>query len=321
MCEMGYRWTSQLSGQYVDGHEREDVVAYRQNVFLPQMAELEARTRTWKNGIDEEQKPWPNDMDDGPHPFQDRTVVWHHDESTFYANDRRQVRWVHRDETTVPHAKGEGASLMVSDFVLADYGWLHVPDHSDEARVLFRAGKGREGYFTNEDILAQARKAMDILESHYPNEKHCFVFDNVTTHLKRADDALSACHMPKNIPKAGKNWGVTVQVIGPDGKLVYGSDGKVLKQAVRMADGQFADGSRQEFYFPPGHSCEGVFKGMAIILEERGFEGCQGRKGKRAECEGFKCAPGTTDCCCRRILFNQPDFVNVGSLLESKCQA
>ncbi|KAF9035820.1 hypothetical protein BJ165DRAFT_1355053, partial [Panaeolus papilionaceus] len=32
---LGYRWTKQPSGQYVDGHERVDVVDYRQNVFLP----------------------------------------------------------------------------------------------------------------------------------------------------------------------------------------------------------------------------------------------------------------------------------------------
>jgi hypothetical protein len=34
--------------------------------------------------------------------------------------------------------------------------------------------------------------AMDILEEHYPDEDHVLVFDNATTHLKRADDALSA---------------------------------------------------------------------------------------------------------------------------------
>jgi len=91
-----------------------------------------------------------------------------------------------------------------------------------------------------------------------------------------------------------------------------------IKQMVRMADGQFADGTRQSFYFPPGHPRAGVFKGMAIILEERGFEGCQGCKGRRAECEGFKCLPGAIDCCCRRILYNQLDFVDVESLLETE---
>jgi hypothetical protein len=90
---------------------------------------------------------------------------------------------------------------------------------------------------------------------------------------------------------------------------------------VAMGSGQFADGSAQEFYYPPGHEHEGIFKGMAVILKERGYTGCVGRKGKLAECHQFKCKPGATDCCCRRILFNEPDFVNVASLLEIECGA
>jgi hypothetical protein len=35
MRKLDYRWTKMPNGQYVDGHEREDVVTYRQNVFLP----------------------------------------------------------------------------------------------------------------------------------------------------------------------------------------------------------------------------------------------------------------------------------------------
>jgi hypothetical protein len=35
MKKLDYRWSYTPKGQYVDGHEREDVVAYRQNVFLP----------------------------------------------------------------------------------------------------------------------------------------------------------------------------------------------------------------------------------------------------------------------------------------------
>ena len=51
-------------------------------------------------------------------------VVWFHDESMFYANDQRKLQWVHQNESAVPQPKGEGASLMVTDFVSADYGWL-----------------------------------------------------------------------------------------------------------------------------------------------------------------------------------------------------
>ena len=80
--------------------------------------------------------------------------------------------------------------LMIADFVSADYGWLRFD--GEAARVLFKAGKNRDGYFTNSEILDHVTTAMNILDKHAPLEKHVFMFDNATTHLKRADDALSA---------------------------------------------------------------------------------------------------------------------------------
>jgi len=35
-------------GVYVDGYKREDVIAYRQEVFLPIMAKLDSYTRQYK---------------------------------------------------------------------------------------------------------------------------------------------------------------------------------------------------------------------------------------------------------------------------------
>ena len=35
METLGYMWADTLTGCYVDGHERDDVVNYRQNIFLP----------------------------------------------------------------------------------------------------------------------------------------------------------------------------------------------------------------------------------------------------------------------------------------------
>jgi len=113
MKKMGYRWSVDLKGQYVDGHEREDVVNYWQNVFLPGWASAERYMRTYTHAGEEE--PSSN----GRH-----TIVWFHDESTFYAHDHRRKRWIHKDTNPVPYVKGEGASLMVADFVSADYGYL-----------------------------------------------------------------------------------------------------------------------------------------------------------------------------------------------------
>ena len=55
---------------------------------------------------------------------------------------------------------------------------------------------------------------------------------------------------------------------------------------------------------------------MAVILQERGYTWA---KDLKAECPKFKCPPDTTRCCCRRILYTEPDFVDVKSLLEGHC--
>lgn len=72
--------------------------------------------------------------------------------------------------------------------------------------------KNHEGYFTNQDILEQAQKSMDILERYYTNENHVLVFDNATTQIKHTDGALLARNIPKGTSKAEINWGVEVNI-------------------------------------------------------------------------------------------------------------
>jgi hypothetical protein len=66
---------------------------------------------------------------------------------------------------------------MVADFIFVEYGWLHSSNGKESACVLFRAGKGHDGYFLNRDILVHAAKAMDILERWYSHEDHVFIFN------------------------------------------------------------------------------------------------------------------------------------------------
>jgi hypothetical protein len=56
---------------------------------------------------------------------------------------------------------------------------------------------------------------------------------------------------------------------------------------------------------------------MAQILRERGVD----ISGLKRECEDFKCKDVHARCCIRRVLWNQPDFVNIKSLLETHCEA
>src|SRR6267154_161719 len=115
--------------------------------------------------------------------------------------------------------------------------------------------------------------------------------------------SLPGRKMPKNSPQHGdqwdgsnwgagqlsKNWGVEVSVVDKDGKPVYGPDGKIKKKKVPMHNGKFKDDSPQSLYFPVGHERAGVFKGMATILEERGYSEVSKI---RAECPKFECEKG-----------------------------
>ena len=308
MKKLGYRWVRRYRGQYADGHEREDIIGARKE-FIRQWYEFVPRMRVWTGDDLTISEPLPP----GTRPV----VAWPHDESTYYAHDRRESRWVKVGESATPYKKGDGPSCMAARFVSADHGYGCSPDGKETSNIVFKAGAARDGYFDNNDILAQATKHMDLCEKYWPDEEHILIYDNATTHRKRPDHALSARKMPKTTPKEGCNWGVQVVEKGPDGKPIPGPDGKPKKKIIRMGPGYFESGQPQDLYFPAGHPRAGVFKGMAIILAERGYTWAHDL---RAECKKFKCPPDVRFCCCRRVLYNEPDFINVKSVLEEHCE-
>ncbi|KIJ31064.1 hypothetical protein M422DRAFT_90429, partial [Sphaerobolus stellatus SS14] len=241
--KLEWRYGKKLNGMYIDGHEREDVVTYRME-FLQRMKEYMRRMVTYDN----DGNPF------NPQGFQVeggrfRIILVTHDESTFYANDRRKTAWTHSSDKAVPQPKGEGQSLMISDFLTSEWGRLVDGDEPREARIIFKAGKNRDGYFASEDLLKQVDKAIDIFEGKTKGRAiGLFLFDNAPSHQRRAPDALSARKMPKN-PLHG--W--THKKGGP-----------------RMHPGQLPNGSSQDFYFPEDHLLmPGWFKGMEWIIRER----------------------------------------------------
>ena len=42
--KLNYQWQQDPKGQFVNGHEREDVVNYRQNISLPSQSNIKAKT-------------------------------------------------------------------------------------------------------------------------------------------------------------------------------------------------------------------------------------------------------------------------------------
>ncbi len=71
-------------------------------------------------------------------------------------------------------------------------------------------------------------------------------------------------------------------------------------------------GEPQPLYFLDSHpTMPGWFKGMEQIIRERGL---WPETGLLAECLGFKCTG--VNCCCHRLLFNQPDFASQKPMLQ-----
>ncbi|KAJ3990959.1 hypothetical protein F5050DRAFT_1547095, partial [Lentinula boryana] len=104
-----FRWVRNHVGQYVNGHERADVVHYCQEVFLPAWYRIEGKMWSWT--ADNVEELVKEIIQQGC-----QTVVWFHDESIFYAHDCRKAQWVADGVSPEPYAKGEGISLMVADF-------------------------------------------------------------------------------------------------------------------------------------------------------------------------------------------------------------
>ena len=103
LTKLGFSQIHHQKGVYFDGHDRSDVVAYR-NEFLKEMDNLDKTSLTCYDNVPR--------LTAGERPL--IRVV--HDECTFYANSDQSFFWGD-DFTNVLRQKSLGASIMVSDFI------------------------------------------------------------------------------------------------------------------------------------------------------------------------------------------------------------
>jgi len=96
-------------GVYIDGHERENVIFYRKEVFLPRWQEIQRRLVVFK-----EVGSWerPSSLEPGEKPL----VFVTHDESTFNANDGKRQGWMRKGHQPL-RQKSKGRGIMVSGFL------------------------------------------------------------------------------------------------------------------------------------------------------------------------------------------------------------
>jgi len=278
-------------GIYFDGHERKDVLEYRAK-FLEELKELEQFMPMFVGDDMIQINPEiPNN--------QQLHIFVTHDECLFYANDDRPIVWTPIGEPPL-RKKGQGKSIMISEFLLETIGCLKLtseqsllnPNIPIEARKYLKPGKNEEGWWTADHLIDQViNYAIPIFETIYPGAIAVMAFDNSTNHGAMPEDGLNVTKM--NVNPGGKQPLMHSTYFGPNN-------------------------TPQSMVFPPDHSqYPNKAKGMKQILIERslwkdGLNGdCKLCKGKKKVVD-----PQRVDCCMRRILSLQPDFIAQKSRLQ-----
>ena len=214
--KLGWTYGKLKNGIYLDGHKRDNVVEY-QKAFIERWMGYEQWFHWWDNNGTELLCPNGFPVPGAIGCF--CLILVTHDESIFFQNDECNTGWSHMTSKSKPKAKGNGQSLMVSDFLTPDWGCLHNGDEwvplfvhhltiilnifafAREAWVIFKAGRNCNGYFNTDDLLQQVDKAIDIFEGLTKDwAQGLFLFDNAPSHQRHVPDAISAWHMVKGAP-------------------------------------------------------------------------------------------------------------------------
>jgi hypothetical protein len=109
---VGFQWNKVAKkGMYVDGHEREDVVKYRQGVYIPKL--LDYKKRADIHLYDPVTGSW-SVRNASLSPGQKRVVFVNQDETLFYSADGLRGAW---EETNRPQirtkSKGDRCSAAL----------------------------------------------------------------------------------------------------------------------------------------------------------------------------------------------------------------
>lgn len=154
MHKAGFRYISYAKGLYYDGHDRPDVVEYRQKHFLPMLKKYEYRLVKYVVGdVDKEVVVRAQNY------VERRLVTSPHDETTSQANDGHDKGWVQNDEFPL-RKKGQGRGLHESGAICGTVGYLK------EGRQTLEYGKNYDGYWTGELFIKQACASFSLSRSH-----------------------------------------------------------------------------------------------------------------------------------------------------------
>ena len=332
MIILDFRATKAGKGYYVDAHEREDIVQYRQQVFLPRLLELEQKMRIYHGDNME------NFTDPTLKAGEKRVVLITHDESTFNCSMARRIYWMEgKKRKCLPKCKGQ--SIMVSGFVCDCHGFMIDPDDStNQSFCLFEAGTGtvhntpfssfeallfltsptslstaREGWWDTADMASQVEKMIPLAQKLHPDCHLVLALDNSMNHHGKAPDGLDVKHPSTNLSDGGKNQRRQIR----DGWFINAEGEKVVQRMHHYSVG--ADDVE----------VKGNAKGLATILQERGLFTRTSEDGRKYNLckQCHSCQQGTVsptypeNCCATKVLSLQPDFAAQKAWVQEICDA
>jgi len=105
---------------YIDGHEHEDMVKYWKGL-VGRWKEYEKCFVIYDNNGNVLSTPTGFPVPQGVH-FQ--WILVTHNELTFYENNCQKTMWMNNSTKEVTEKKGEGQSIMVSEFLTSKWGQL-----------------------------------------------------------------------------------------------------------------------------------------------------------------------------------------------------
>ena len=95
LLKLGFKWKEVKKGVYNNGHKREDIVAYRKEVFLPFLKSVESRLMDWDENL------LPNPTNQVLSSDLQPLIMITHDECMFNVNNGKRFVQAYEDHNPI----------------------------------------------------------------------------------------------------------------------------------------------------------------------------------------------------------------------------
>ena len=116
---LGWQYGKWQNGMYIDGHEHDNIIQYR-SAFMQHFKWYKQCFHLYDNNGNELPLPHSFPVPEAAGHFQ--LILITHNELTFFQNDQCKFCWDCKGLSKAPKPKGDGQSLMVSDFLFCRLG-------------------------------------------------------------------------------------------------------------------------------------------------------------------------------------------------------